>query len=47
MKFMEGMIVGGLLATGAVVMYNNNFNKMSAKKAMKKGKQFVRKMGLI
>lgn len=47
MRFMEGMIVGGILATGAVVMYNNNFNKMATKKAMKKGKQFVKKMGLI
>lgn len=47
MKFMGGMVFGGLLVTGAVMMYNNNFNKMYTKKAMKKGKQFVKKMGLI
>ena len=44
MKFMSGMILGGMLAAGATWMYSNNNN---SKKMMKKGKMFVRKMGLM
>ena len=47
MKFMEGVIVGGLIATGATLVYANNCNKINSKKMMKKGKQFARKMGLL
>lgn len=47
MRFMEGMILGGILATGATLIYTNNYNKTNPKKMMKKGKQFVRKMGLM
>jgi hypothetical protein len=47
MRFMEGMIVGGLLATGATLMYTNNYNKTNPKKMMKKGKQLVKKMGIM
>lgn len=46
MRFMEGMFLGGMLATGATMLYFNK-NKMEPKKMMKKGKQFIRKMGLI
>ena len=45
MKFMEGMILGGIIATGATLMYKNNSN--SSKKMIKKGRQFVRKMGIM
>lgn len=47
MRFMEGMILGGILATGATLIYTNNYNRTNPKKMMKKGKQFVRKMGLM
>lgn len=47
MKFVEGMIIGGILATGATLMYTNNYNKANTKKMMKKGRQFVKKMGII
>lgn len=38
MKFMGGMVFGGLLVTGAVMMYNNNFNKNVHKKGYEKRK---------
>ena len=44
MRFMEGMIFGGIIATGATLMYTNNYK--TTKKIMKKGKQFAKKMGL-
>ena len=47
MRFMEGIIVGSLLATGATLLCTNNYNIVNAKKMMKKGKQFVRKMGIV
>lgn len=43
MKFMEGMIIGGIIATGATLMYTNN----NPKRMMKKGKQLVKKMGIM
>lgn len=42
MKFAKGLIVGGLITTGIIMMYDNNKNKM-----MKKGKKFVKKMGIL
>lgn len=47
MKFMQGMLVGGIVATGVTLMYTNNWNKPTAKRMIKKGRQFVRKMGII
>ena len=44
MKFTKGLVVGGLLATGLLMMYNDLLNK---NKMMKKGKKFVKKMGII
>lgn len=46
MKFTKGLIVGGLLATGLLMMCSDDYN-MNTKKMTKKGKQFARKMGLI
>lgn len=44
MKFVKGMLIGGIIAAGAYMMYKeSNTNK----KAIKKGKQFIRKMGII
>ena len=44
MKFVKGMVIGSILAAGALMMYKDTNNK---KKMMKKGKQFIRKMGII
>lgn len=44
MKFVQGMLIGGMVAAGVTLMYTNNTNP---KKMIKKGKQFVRKMGII
>lgn len=47
MKFIEGMLVGSLVTVGATLMYTNVIPKNDAKKMMKKGKQFARKIGLV
>lgn len=46
MKFTKGLVVGGLLATGLLMMYNDT-DLLSKNKMMKKGKKFVKKMGII
>ena len=46
MKFAKGMIIGGLLATGVLMMYSEKeMMKRSKKKMMKKGKQIMKKIG--
>ncbi len=45
MKFTKGLVIGGLLTTGLLMMYNDT-NMMNKNKMMKKGKQFAKKMGL-
>ena len=47
MKFLQGMVVGSLLTVGATFACSEFFPKSESKKIMKKGKQFVKKMGLI
>ena len=47
MKFVEGMLVGGVLTIGATVFYNEVITKKDARKMMKKGRQLVKKMGLM
>ena len=46
MKFTKGLLVGGLLATSMLIMYNDS-NMMSKNKMIKKGKQFAKKMGVL
>lgn len=46
MKFASGMLVGGMLAVGATVVYNEMVCKKDTKKMIKKGKQFMRKLGI-
>lgn len=46
MKFMKGMIIGGMATVGALMMYNEMSNK-TKKQMMKKGKQFAKKMGIL
>lgn len=40
MKFTKGLILGGLLTTGIIMMYND-------KNMMKKGKKIAKKVGII
>ena len=45
MKFAKGMLMGGIITAGVLMMYaDNNTGK---KKIMNKGKQLVRKMGIM
>lgn len=46
MKFAKGMIMGTLLSAGVVMLYTEK-NMLKKNKMMKKGKQFIRKMGII
>jgi len=46
MKFIKGMIMGGIVSAGALMMYNEMAGK-NKKQMIKKGKQFARKMGII
>lgn len=45
MKFTKGIIIGSMLTAGIMMMYADN--NMDTKKIMKKGKQLMRKMGIM
>lgn len=46
MKFMKGLLVGGLITTGMMMMMTDT-NTMTTKKMTKKGKQIAKKMGIM
>lgn len=46
MKFTKGLIIGGLITTGVLMMYNDT-DIMNKNKMIKKGKKFVKKMGIM
>lgn len=46
MKFVKGMIMGGIVSAGAMMLYKEMSGK-SKKQMIKKGKQFARKMGIL
>lgn len=46
MKFAKGLLVGGLITTGLIMMYNDT-NMMNKNKMIKKGKQFAKKIGIM
>ncbi len=46
MKFTKGLLIGGLITTGLIMMYNDK-NMMNKNKIIKKGKQFAKKMGVL
>ena len=46
MNFVKGMMLGGAACMGAMIMYNEMSNK-TKKRLVKKGKVFMRKMGII
>jgi hypothetical protein len=45
MKFTKGLLIGGLITTGLIIMYNDT-DMMKKNKMIKKGKQFMKKMGI-
>ena len=45
MKFTKGMIIGSMITAGIMMMYTDG--NMDTKKMMKKGKQLMRKMGIM
>lgn len=46
MKFTKGLLVGGLIATGILMMYSDT-NMMNKNKMMKNGKKFAKKVGIL
>ena len=46
MKFMKGLMLGGLVTTGMFMLYAES-GMMKKKTMMKKGKKLVKKMGII
>ena len=46
MKFIKGMIIGGLISAG-VTMVCSETMQPSRKKMIKIGRQFARKMGIV
>lgn len=46
MKFIKGMLMGTLISAGAIWMYSENTG-MNKKKMMKKGRQVIKKMGIM
>lgn len=47
MKFIKGVMIGGLVTTGLVMMYAESNGMMNKKKMFRKGKQFAKKMGIM
>lgn len=47
MKFAKGIIIGSLISAGLLMMYMDSNNMMDTKKVTKKGKQFMKKMGIL
>lgn len=45
MKFVKGLVIGGLITTGVLMMWPDN--NMTTKKMSKKGKQWAKKMGIM
>ena len=46
MKFVKGMVIGGLVSAGAYMLYMESSNK-TKKMVMKKGKQALKRMGIM
>lgn len=47
MKFIKGVVVGGLVSAGLVMMCTENSGKINKNKMIKKGKQWAKKMGVL
>lgn len=45
MKFVKGLVIGGLITTGILMMWSDD--NMNSKKMAKKGKRWAKKMGMM
>ena len=45
MKFVKGLVIGGLITTGVLMMWSDN--NMATKKMTKTGKSWAKKMGMM
>lgn len=46
MKFVKGIVIGGIATAGAMMMYREMSGR-SKKNMVRKGKQFAKKMGIL
>ena len=46
MKFIKGVMIGGLLTTGMIMMYSEASNQ-TKRKVMKKGRNMLKKVGMM
>ena len=46
MKFMKGMLIGGIVTAGIAMMYAETMDQ-NKRKMMRKGKQFAKRMGIM
>ena len=46
MKFVKGMLIGGIVTAGVVMMYSETMGD-NKRKMIKKGKKFARKLGIL
>ena len=46
MKFVKGMVIGGLISAGVAIMWSETMQR-SRRKMVKMGKQFAKKMGIM
>lgn len=46
MKFVKGMLIGGIVTAGIAMMYAETMDQ-NKRRMMKKGKQFAKKMGIL
>lgn len=46
MKFIKGAMIGGIVATGIYMIYSENESN-TRKNMMKKGKRFMKKIGVM
>lgn len=47
MKFIKGVMIGGLVTTGLVMMCNDSSCMKNKRTMMKKGKRMMKKMGIL
>ena len=46
MKFIKGMLIGGIVTAGIAMMYSETMDQ-NKRRMMKKGKQFAKRMGIL
>jgi len=47
MKFVKGLVVGSLITTSAILIMCEDNYMMDKKRMIKKGRQFIKKMGIV